>query len=79
MYERILCNDTDTRRFTIRSTRGLGWEVRDESGGTALKAARYADWHRVERAMRVFAREAEALRERGWMEATADGLQSRSV
>jgi hypothetical protein len=68
MYERILRHDSQTRRFTITSTSGSGWDVVDEEDGAARKDVRYLDWHRVERARRAFAREAAELRNRGWTE-----------
>lgn len=40
-------------RFTV--TRGpVGWDVREERDFQTLRAMTYTDWHRVERAMRVF-------------------------
>jgi hypothetical protein len=71
MYERILRHESQTRRFTITSTSGSGWDVVDEEDGAARKDVRYLDWHRVERARRAFAREAAELRSRGWTEVRA--------
>jgi hypothetical protein len=68
MYERILRHESQTRRFTITSTSGSGWNVLDEEDGARRKDVRYLDWHRVERARRAFAREAAELRSRGWTE-----------
>ena len=68
MYERILRHQSQTRRFTITSTAGSGWDVRDEEDGTTRKGVRYLDWHRVERAKRAFAREAAELQNHGWIE-----------
>ena len=42
------------KRFTV--TRGeTGWDVREESDSTIVREANYTDWHRVERALRMFA------------------------
>jgi hypothetical protein len=68
MYERILRHESQTRRFSIKSTSGSGWDVIDQEDGETRKDVRYVDWHRVERARRAFAREAAELRSRGWTE-----------
>jgi hypothetical protein len=42
-----------TLRFTV--TRGqVGWDVREERDSHVVRTATYTDWHRVERAIRVF-------------------------
>jgi len=42
-----------THRFTV--TRGeVGWDVREERDSRVVRRATYTDWHRVERAIRVF-------------------------
>lgn len=42
-----------THRFTV--TRGeIGWDVREERDSRVVRRATYTDWHRVERALRVF-------------------------
>jgi hypothetical protein len=46
----------------------LGWEVRYELDSHVIRAVRYRDWHRVERARMSFAREAALLEESGWKE-----------
>ena len=41
------------RKFTV--TRGLvGWDVREERDSEVVRRMTYTDWHRVERALRVF-------------------------
>ena len=72
MYERIFRHDTQTRRFSITSTAGSGWDIRDEQDGATRRGARYLDWHRVERAKRAFAREAAELQSHGWTEVSAE-------
>ena len=42
-----------TNRFIILRSRE-GWDVREERDDHLIKQANYTDWHRVERAMRVF-------------------------
>jgi hypothetical protein len=69
MYARILRNADHTRRFTILQTDTAGWEVREEQDSRVVRTARYRDWHRVERAQMVFAREAALLQEAGWTDA----------
>lgn len=67
MYQRVLSNDREIRRFTITKT-PAGWDVRDIHGDHAHKVARYLDWHRVERAKLAFALVADQLRREGWVE-----------
>jgi len=69
MYTRLLQKAAHTRKFTISSTGESGWEVRDEQDSCVLRRVRYRDWHRVERARKTFALEAEMLQETGWSEA----------
>ena len=68
MYARILRKAEHTRRFTIHQTDAAGWEIRDEQDSRLIRSARYTDWHRVERAQMVFAREAELLEDAGWVD-----------
>ena len=68
MYTRCLQKAAHIRRFSITSTPGAGWEVRYEQDSHVIRAVRYRDWHRVERARMTFAREAALLEESGWKE-----------
>jgi hypothetical protein len=68
MYARALRNAVHTRRFTIRTVPPLGWEVRDENDGGVLRRVLVSDWHRVERAISNFTKEAETLRAGGWVD-----------
>ena len=68
MYAKSLRREFQTRRFSIHFVPDAGWEVRDESNQKILKCQIYRDWHRVEREIISFAREAAALREDGWVE-----------
>ena len=68
MYARTLIKAAHIRRFTItQHSTASGWEVRDESE-VGTRYSYYEDWHRVERARRAFALEAQALHESGWVE-----------
>ena len=69
MYARVFRNATQTKRFTVSKLSDEGWEVREEEDSRLVRSIRYDDWHRVERALMHFAREAAALRDRGWVEA----------
>jgi len=68
MYARILRKADKTRRFTISTTNGDGWEVREEQDSQVIYKARYTDWHRVERARMTFANQVLSLRMAGWKE-----------
>ena len=69
MFARTLRNDSHTHRFSITNEEPSGWEVREERDSAVLRLAHYDDWHRVERARRVFALEAFSLCRDGWTEA----------
>jgi hypothetical protein len=66
MYLRTLSNAQQTRRFSIQKSAAAGWEVRVEHNSRVIHSAQYGDWHRVERARMVFAREAAELEDSGW-------------
>lgn len=68
MYARTLAKANHIRRFTIRQAPTHGWEVREERDSEVVRAACYTDWHRVERALMAFTREAERLASAGWLE-----------
>jgi hypothetical protein len=69
MYARVLKKADQVRTFTITSTADAGWEVREEQDSRTVRAVRYTDWHRVERAKLAFAQQALDLRNAGWIEA----------
>jgi len=69
MYSRNFRRAAQTKHFSITDTGSSGWEVREEQDSRVVRIVRYDDWHRVERALLHFAREAAALRESGWIEA----------
>lgn len=68
MYAKALRKAIHTRRFTIRPVPTSGWEVRDENDAGVLRRVHYSDWHRVERAIARFAKEADTLRAVGWVD-----------
>jgi hypothetical protein len=68
MYARVLRKADHIRRFTIHRADAVGWEVREEQDSRIVRTSRYTDWHRVERARMVFAREAALLEDAGWTE-----------
>ncbi len=68
MYAKSLRYAIHTRRFTIRPVPTSGWEVRDENDDGVLKRVFYSDWHRVDRAIAAFAKEADTLRAVGWVD-----------
>ena len=55
-----------TRSYSIRPTTPFGWEVRFEEDRTVRRLDHYEDWHRVERALGLFEREATELTKHGW-------------
>ena len=67
MFARALQNEHHKRRFSIVQT-GCHWEVLEEQDSLVVRRAVYDDWHRVERAKRVFAQEADALCQVGWVD-----------
>jgi hypothetical protein len=68
MYARTLVKASHVRRFVITAQPNVGWEVREEEDNGVVRCAYYEDWHRVERARRTFALEAQSLHQSGWIE-----------
>jgi hypothetical protein len=68
MYARTLMKAAHVRRFIITPQSDAGWEVREETDSAVVRQAHYQDWHRVERARRAFALEAQVLHRSGWVE-----------
>lgn len=66
MFAKELHNEGHVRRFSIRENSKAGWDVREEQDDRVLKHVRYSDWHRVERALNVFALQIGQLEDRGW-------------
>jgi hypothetical protein len=55
------------RHYSIRTTT-TGWELREEQDSKVVRQKQYYDWHRVERARRVFAIKLDSLRKEGWQD-----------
>jgi hypothetical protein len=66
-FQKSLRKADHVRHYSIQTTPS-GWEVRAEQDSHIVRQMRYDDWHRVERARRVFALELDSLRENGWVE-----------
>jgi len=54
------------REYSVSARQGEGWEVKLEEDRTLKKHAWYRDWHRVERTLVMFRREAAELMAHGW-------------
>lgn len=67
MFARDLRKDSQRKRFAIIET-GRCWEVIEEQDSRVVRRVVYDDWHRVERARRAFAQEADSLCQAGWVE-----------
>jgi hypothetical protein len=72
MFARELHQAGHKRRFSITERGRNGWEVRDEHDDRVLKQVLYTDWHRVERALNMFAIVIDDLESRGWRGSEAD-------
>jgi hypothetical protein len=70
MFAKQLCRAGHTRKFSIMEMGTSGWEVRDEQDDRVLKAIRYTDWHRVERALNMFNLQIDELESSGWTTST---------
>jgi hypothetical protein len=68
MLSRMLQRPGHTRRFVIARADAWGWEVREEEDSRIVRAARYSDWHRVERARALIDLQVSALAGEGWVE-----------
>lgn len=66
MFAKELQQAGHTRKFSIVDKGNAGWEVRDVQDDRVLKEICYTDWHRVERAMSMFAIQIDELESKGW-------------
>jgi hypothetical protein len=53
MLTREFVHDGHTKRVTITRS-DAGWALREEQDDRVVRDINYTDWHRVERAIRVF-------------------------
>jgi hypothetical protein len=67
MFELNLRLADHMKRYTISAVTPSGWEVCFEEDQQVRRRNLYEDWHRVERALASFQREALALTEHGWL------------
>ena len=66
MFALSLSRADHIRHYAISAALPSGWEVRFEEDRTLRRLDHYDDWHRVERALMLFQREAAELAELGW-------------
>jgi len=67
MFTKQLTHAGQVKRFSIvTDERGDGWELRIEQDSRIVRQIRYADWHRVERALLLIEQEVTELEELGW-------------
>ena len=76
MFDLSLRSADHVRHYSI-SAGSAGWEVKLEEDRTLRRLDHYQDWHRVERAMALFEREAMELTERGWHREDMESLKSQ--
>ena len=77
MFAKELRCGSHTRKFSIRERGASGWEVRDEQDSRVLKHVHYTDWHRVERALNMFALQIDDLENNGWSAAPVEAAPIR--
>jgi len=66
MFAMTLSLADRVRHYSICSMGSMGWEIRLEEDSQLRRLTHYTDWHRVERALVLFSREASALQASGW-------------
>ena len=70
MFSVRLQRDGHQRHYSISMSRSAGWEVKLETDARLARHDHYRDWHRVEMARAVFAREVSELTSLGWQVVT---------
>jgi hypothetical protein len=68
VFAKTLVRACHVRSFEVACAGDAGWEVSLRADETLVERRRYADWHRVERAITRFLREISKLRHDGWVE-----------
>jgi hypothetical protein len=68
IFSKRLRSREHVKSFVVDEANDRGWEVREEEDHYVIKRTRTNDWHRVEKAMMRFAREAIQLQRAGWVE-----------
>ena len=79
MFALTLRQANHVRRYSIVRTGLLGWEIRLEEDSKLQRLDHYQDWHRVERALALFARETSQLQESGWRVIDPQPLGTQSM
>ena len=67
--ERAFMKGPRVHRFRVCAG-SMGWHVQEERDATVLQDVHFSDWHRVERAVRLFETSVMALERDGWSERT---------
>ena len=68
MFHRTFNKAGQTRRFSIESINGSGWEARIEHNDEVLRRVIIHDWPRVKSTLRTFAFLGKSLAVNGWRE-----------
>jgi len=77
MFTKQLTRSGQVKRFSIVTDElGDGWEVRIEQDSRIVRQTRYADWHRVERALLLIEQEVSELEDLGWQSELVTGNRS---
>ena len=66
VFSRGLTDGAHVRRFDVERAPAEGWRVREERDSKVVRQVTYADWHRVELAIRGFAVKMAELTQAGW-------------
>lgn len=73
--ERRLVNSGHVRHLIV-SQDTTGWELQEEEDSIVIRHAHLDDWHRVERAVRLFDYESISLERSGWIESVPDAVMT---
>ena len=66
VFSRGLTDGSHMRRLDVERSPSEGWRIREERDAKVVRQVTYADWHRVELAIRGFSAEAAELTKSGW-------------
>jgi hypothetical protein len=68
VFRKTLVRSLHVRCFEIDALPASGWIASEREDERVVQQRRYTDWHRVERAAKIFMREVADLRSQGWLE-----------
>jgi hypothetical protein len=68
VFSKTLVRSRHVRYFEIDALPASGWIASEREDERVVQQRRYTDWHRVERAAKIFMREVANLRRQGWLE-----------